>query len=321
MGNFLIIERLKWFDHQIRCNRYPNASTLSDRFEISSKTAQRTITFMRDRYDAPMEYHACRRGYYYTDNSFVFPNLVATQDEILAVMIAGNLLSASQDGLIGPGIGRFSRRFLANAAFCGLVPDRIHESFSADWNGYAPVNPEIFHAVVHALIETRLLSFAYQSPGKNEASTRVVEPHHLQYYMANWILAAWCRQRNDWRKFVLSRMTSASVTDTLFLRRPGDTWRHLLKGAFGIFQGGDPVDVTLRFTPFMARWIREQAWHPAQRMAFLSDGSLELSFPVADFREVKMKILQFGADVAVIQPESLRLEIVAEIVRMNSVYA
>ncbi|MGD9976044.1 MAG: hypothetical protein AB7S77_23540, partial [Desulfatirhabdiaceae bacterium] len=98
MGNFLIIERLKWFDHQIRCNRYPNASTLSDRFEISSKTAQRTITFMRDRYDAPMEYHACRRGYYYTDNSFIFPNLVATQDEILAVLIAGNLLSASQDG-------------------------------------------------------------------------------------------------------------------------------------------------------------------------------------------------------------------------------
>jgi len=59
MGNFLIIERLKWFGHQIRCNRCPNASTLSDRFEISSKNTRHTITFKRGRYDPPMEYHAC----------------------------------------------------------------------------------------------------------------------------------------------------------------------------------------------------------------------------------------------------------------------
>ncbi|MFZ3046093.1 MAG: WYL domain-containing protein, partial [Desulfatirhabdiaceae bacterium] len=293
MGNFLIIERFRWFDHQIRSNRFPNAATLSDQFEISSKTAQRTITFLRDRYLAPLEYHASRRGYHYTDNTYVLPNLMATQDEILAILIAGNLMSASPDGLISPGIRRFSQRFLADAAFCGLTPSCIQESFSADWNGFAPVNPDIFRAVIHALTGTRLLSIAYRSPGKNEGSTRLVEPHHLQYYMANWILVAWCRLQSDWRKFSLSRMTEVNVTDTPFVRRPKDEWNRLLDQAFGIFQGGKPVEVTLRFNPFRARWIREQLWHPGQRMNFLPDGGLDLSFPVADFREVKMKILQF----------------------------
>jgi predicted DNA-binding transcriptional regulator YafY len=321
MGNFLIIERFRWFDHQIRCNRFPNAATLSHQFEISPKTAQRTITFLRDRYLAPLEYHPSRRGYHYTDHSFILPNRMATPDEILAILIAGNLMSASPDGLISPGIRRFSQRFLADAAFCGLSLNRIHESFSADWNGHAPVSPAIFHGVVHALISTRLLSFSYESPGKNAASRRLVEPHHLQYYMANWILIAWCRLRNDWRKFSLSRMTSVNVTDTPFDRRPKDDWCHLLDQAFGIFQGGEPVEVTLRFNPFRARWIREQHWHPAQHMEFLSDGGMDLSFPVADFREVKMKILQFGADVEVIRPEALKREIREEIGRMVAVYA
>lgn len=50
------------------------------------------------------------------------------------------------------------------------------------------------------------------------------------------------------------------------------------------------------------------------------DGSLVLRFKVTDFREVKLRILQFGADVEVIAPEELRDEILAELGRMVKVY-
>ena len=76
----------------------------------------------------------------------------------------------------------------------------------------------------------------------------------------------------------------------------------------------------MRFTPFRARWIREQFWHPEQTIRPLEDGGLELEFPVADFREVKMKILQFGADVEVIKPAGLREIVKEEINRMARVY-
>jgi predicted DNA-binding transcriptional regulator YafY len=78
--------------------------------------------------------------------------------------------------------------------------------------------------------------------------------------------------------------------------------------------------VVLRFTPFRARWIKEQLWHPDQKMIALDDGGLELRLPVTDFREIKMKILQFGADVVVVAPEALREEVVAEIRRMREIY-
>ena len=61
-------------------------------------------------------------------------------------------------------------------------------------------------------------------------------------------------------------------------------------------------------------------WHPAQTTKELPDGGLDLSFPVADFREVKLKILQFGADVEVVEPKELREEVKNEIKKMKKIY-
>lgn len=321
MGGFLILERFKWFDYQIQSNRFPNASTLADHFETSPKTAQRTIDFLRDRFAAPLEYNASRRGYCYSDAGYELPRLFASQEEILAVLVARHLLSKNDGGLIAKNLGSFSQKLLADT-HCRKLPRAVLlESFSAVWHGYAPASPDIFQAVVNALTDTRILSFSYTSPRTNETTRRLVEPHHLQNYMASWVLIAWCHSQSDWRKFYLSRMQAPELLSRTFTRRPRESWQPLLEETFGIFQGVESIEVTLRFTPFRARWIREQLWHPSQKITNLADGSLELSFPVADFREVKMKILQFGADVKVINPPELEKEIHDEIQKMTFLYA
>jgi len=43
MGLRNIYERFIWFDHQARAKKYPNATSLAEKFEISTKTAQRDI--------------------------------------------------------------------------------------------------------------------------------------------------------------------------------------------------------------------------------------------------------------------------------------
>jgi len=321
MGDFLIFERFQWFDHLVRNNRFPNAATLAGRFEIFPKTAQRTIDFLRDRLAAPLEYNASRRGYFYTDAGYELPRLFATQEEILAVLVARHLLSKNVGGLIAKNLGSFSQKLLADAHCCKLSRAVLSESFSAVWHGYSPAPPDIFQAVVSALTDTRFLSFSYTSPRTNETTRRQVEPHHLQNYMASWVLIAWCHAQGDWRKFYLSRMQAPKLLSRTFTRRSRESWQPLLEETFGIFQSADPIEVTLRFTPFRARWIQEQIWHPSQKITNLADGSLELTFPVADFREVKMKILQFGADVEVMQPAALREEIRKEIQKMSSLYA
>jgi predicted DNA-binding transcriptional regulator YafY len=138
--------------------------------------------------------------------------------------------------------------------------------------------------------------------------------------MASWVLIAYCRLREGWRKFYLSRIERLQTLPDTFDPRPREQWAHQLEGAFGIFQGPASVLVTLRFNAFRSRWVREQLWHPAQEVRKTPDGGIELSFPVADFREVKMMILQFGADVEVLAPAALRDQVSEEITRMKELY-
>lgn len=71
MSELQKMERILWFDQQIRAERLPNARTMAEQFEISTKTAQRTINFIRDRLHAPLVYDSQRRGFSYRDADFV----------------------------------------------------------------------------------------------------------------------------------------------------------------------------------------------------------------------------------------------------------
>jgi len=320
MGELIAIERCWWFDRQIQEQRYPNATQLATTFEISAKTAQRTINFMRDRFDAPFVYDALRRGFTYSDPHFSLFTPGISQNELLAILIARNLLAGSGGGAISEAISGFGRKLFASMHFLGLDEAVVTESFSAVWNGFSPAEAEVFAACSDALLHRRLLAFQHYAPENDRLTERIVEPHHLQHYQGNWVLLAFCRLRQDWRKFHLARIRAPRALDEGFAPRPVAAWRPLLEGAFGIFQGGEREEVVLRFSPFRARWIRDEFWHRDQQLQEEADGALRLSFPVADYREVTLRILQYGADVEVLAPPRLRAEVAAVATQLFHLY-
>jgi predicted DNA-binding transcriptional regulator YafY len=314
------IERLFWFHDRVKAGRFPNANRLAEQFEISPKTAQRDITRLRDRLLVPLEYNAARKGYYYTDDHFELPYLPASQQEILCLLLARKVLSQSAQGYISREIASLMDKLYAAVRSAGLTPQSAENAFSATWIGYTPALELVFRQTAFALLKRQLIRFTYRSPATDKLTTRTAEPHHLQHYMASWVLTAWCRKRRDWRKFYLARMTDLEVLTQNFEPKSESQWRPLLDSTFGLFQGGPAVPITLRFCPFRARWIRQQQWHPDQCLSEQPDGCLDLTVPVSDFREIKLQILQFGADVEVISPEALRREVMAEIEKMGRLY-
>lgn len=320
MGEHLALERYYWFDNQVRMGHYPNAGKLAQHFEISIKTAQRGIEFLRDRLLAPLEYDPGRKGYRYADRSFTLPEIQVSQAELVSVLLARNLLSESAGGLISESIHSFGRKLMAVMGEIGYSREKLRHAFSAVWNGHSPAPAATFRTVTTALLEERVIACRYISPAGGRATSRKIAPHHLQHYMGSWVLIGWCRLRGGWRKFYLSRMSDILLTKEHFDPRPRDEWEPLIHESFGIFQGGDSIPVVLEFNAFRAPWIREQVWLRDQEMEVLPEGRLRLTLPVSDLREIKMKVLQFGADVEVIAPEALREEIRAEIERMIKIY-
>ena len=61
-----MLERLAGIIAQIQQGMYPNINTLAAQFEVSKKTIERDIEFLRDRLNVPIQYDPRRWGWFYT---------------------------------------------------------------------------------------------------------------------------------------------------------------------------------------------------------------------------------------------------------------
>ena len=157
--------------------------------------------------------------------------------------------------------------------------------------------------------------------GDGGLAARTVDPLHLLVYMGNWHLIAWCHERRAVRDFLLSRVREAALLAAP-VASPVNSQeiKAQIEGRYGIFFAGPATRVVLRFTPAGGRLVRDQVWFPGQECEWRADGSLLLSFPVADFRELVRDILPFGADVEVLEPAELRRLLAATIATMAGMY-
>ena len=323
MGDRLRFERFLWFHERIRNHRYPNSKDIAEHFEISSRTAQRDVEFIRERLYAPLEFDRKKMGYFYTDTAYELPAQWFSEENVLALALAVRLASTIPDDLIKKSLCGFLDRVLGvfgkSDASC---LSGIGEKISVKNIEYSKVDERCFHAVTEALFESRALRIGYFSPHTGRSSERTIQPLHLMHYMGSWYLLAWCAEKRGIRDFALSRIRNIqTAAKPLALPKNLPSVKEYTRRHFGTMFGEETITVSLRFSAAVAAWVSEQIWHPKQEMDREADGSMLLKFTVADFREVKRRILSYGADVEVLEPKKLRVEIMKEINRMKNIYS
>lgn len=320
MGDQLFLERFIWFDSKVRGNRYPNAFKLAEEFEVSPKTAQRSIEYFRDRLLAPLQYDYTKRGYFYEDPNFQLPLTRISEEELLALLISRKLISEASGGMLGKELEDVSTKlcFLLATSFPGRA--NPEEAFSFRWRTISPADPQIFKTVTSALIQCRLLDVTYRSADETKHRQRIVEPHHMVNYLGNWHLIAFCHLRQDWRTFLLSRMDEAQLQAAPFALRPNSQWQPNLLDTFGIYQNKGHFPVTLRFSPERSRRVLEERWHEHQVDTFDETGALTRTIEVSHHAEITLEILRHGAHVEVLEPEWLRTSVAEELAAAALIY-
>ena len=198
--------------------------------------------------------------------------------------------------------------------------NEIDDDVSFQLIGYSPLPEKIFKIILEGCLKRRRLELTYQSPARDEKSVRTVDPYHLCNYMGTWHLIGFCHMRGMIRDFVLGRVSEGQLLDDVFEKPFDFNVNDYFLSSFGIYKGKSKIEVTLWFTPEKSKWIKDQIWHKEQKAKFLRDGSLELSFPVSDFSEIKMEILRHGDQVKVIAPKRLRNLIRDEAEKIAKIY-
>ncbi len=322
MSYRLKYERFLWFHNNIKLSKHPNTRALMSHFEISQRTADRDIEFMRDRLGAPLYFNRSKNGYEYLDNNYELPSFWMKEDELIAFCIATRLISTVPDVELKETLKKFLLKFLKYSTFDDSFDiENIQKKISVKNIEYQRVSDEIFRSIVEVLLTDSAINITYYSPHRDELTMRTILPLHLLHYMGNWHIVAYCTKRKGIRNFALSRIKNISKTyEDVHLPQKIPSIKEYLRRNFGIIQSGKSKRVILMFSPTISSWIKELIWHPAQKTRFVEDGSLLLTIPVSDYKEIKREILKFGSDVKVIAPEELKEEIRDEINKMNKLY-
>ncbi len=307
------LERIYAFHKKLKQQRFPNAKTLIEEFELSRATAHRDIQYLRERLLAPLAFDAAQNGYYYTDDSFSLP--FEESPKLLFLMALLNKM-ADEAGLVNlPEIKQLEKR-LSKLIAPGY--EHLMENVFCQWIEVEELTPAIFESIIGAIVQNRLLEIEY-SPLSNTRSNRTVEPLQLINYQGGWYLLAYCFLRSDHRLFHMARIVKATIGKKCsppFHPAPNN----FLTDGFGIFSGQVKYQAKILFTGTAAELVQRQYWHKKQHIEKHKDGVI-LTLPVADNREIAMKILQYGAMAKVLEPEHLRQQIYEESVKIGALYS
>jgi predicted DNA-binding transcriptional regulator YafY len=293
--------------HQaVSSGKYPNATTLARELEVSTKSIQRDIEFMRDRLALPIAYDGSRFGYHYTGEVASFPAMHITEGELVALVIAEKALEQYRGT-------RFEKPLLsAIRKIEQALPDTIsvnladiERTISFRTRAEPVLNLDIFDALAQATARRRQLELLYRKAGSQQSEPRLVDPYHLANINGEWYLFAWDHARQDIRTFVPARVQSVKQTGKTFPRPEKFSLEKRLRDSFGVHSGEGEYDVVLRFAPRVADYIREKKWHPSQRLRELKGGGLELRLKLSSLVEIERWILSWGGDATVVKPGEL----------------
>lgn len=317
------LQRILFIDQEVRKGAWPNASSLGLALEVSARTVQRDIDFMRDRMQAPLEFNRVRNGWCYKNHDYRLSFFELSEGEIVALFLAERLLQQYCGTPYGPMLSNVFAKLAAG------LPERVSidlshlsEMYSMRQQVADVGDIERFRQLTRAVQDRQQLEVTYWTASRDETCRRVVDPYHLASTDGDWYLIGYCHLREDTRIFVPARIRELRETGVVFERPANFCVGEYLDAGFRKMRGhGPPQRIRLRFAPAVACFIREKLWHPTQELAEQEDGGIVLTVWVNHLLEIKRWAMSFGTECLVLEPEELRRGIQQEAQEMCGVFA
>lgn len=300
--------RLLFIDRKIREGGYPNCVSLGAEWEVSAKTIQRDIDYLRDELEAPVAYDRLRHGYTYTEPSYSLPAIRVSESDLFSVCVAETVLRQYRNTPLFRKLSSVFQRVRDSLPDKTAVnPAWLSEHILVFPEPATRIDPAVWDTLARAIHDNRRVRIRHRSPrGKGmEELERTVDPYYLVSYRGEWYLSGHCHLRRSIRTFGVSRISEAAVLDEASAPTPGMTASRMFGDQFGIIWKDAFHKVRIRFTAGMAPYIRERQWHPAQRIKEERKGGLVLEFTTNHLNEVKDWVLSWGEGATALAPRIL----------------
>lgn len=242
--------------------------------------------------------------------------------ELMALYFSRGMLSAIHGGVFEDAVSSLFSKIRS------ILPSETHAFLDRLGNTVAiheaprkagPRTAGVMGTVNQALSAGRCLDLVYRGRSRSRATRRRVSPHKIWVADDTFYLVGYCHLRDDVRVFALDRI-EAAVVSAAAASVPADADLEApMTAGVGAF-AGDPVPVSIRFSPPAAAYIAERTWHPSQRITRLPGGCVRFDAVVAINAELVGFVLRWGAAAEVLSPAPFRSRVADEIAAMECLY-
>lgn len=158
--------------------------------------------------------------------------------------------------------------------------------------------PGVLDALRTAAAEGRRVRIDYYSYGRDERTTRTVDPHAVYAQGGAWYLRGYCHRARDLRQFRVERVVDVQVLDETFDREAATAAG---AGAAAEFvPGPDVARVTLDLAP-AAAWVVET--YPVDEVSDLDDGWQRVRLAVTARPWLERVLVRLGRQARVVEAD------------------
>ena len=136
----------------------------------------------------------------------------------------------------------------------------------------------------------------YWSAGRDELTTRRIDPALAFFAMGEWYVSAYCHRANGERMFRVDRIRGLRATGEQFEPAPTDEIAEVFTPA------ADDPRVTLELDP-SAAWVADA--YPAESITTRADGTLEVELAISEPAWLERLLVRLGPEARV-DPTGIR---------------
>ncbi len=299
---------------ELQRHKVLRAEDLAATFETSKRTIYRDLDALAES-GVPL-LSTPGQGYSLIEGFFL-PPVSFTRDEATMLLLGADYLSHNFDA---------QYRAAAQTAMAkieGVLGETLREEVHAMQTALQTVSLEADVGVLdklrvlrRAILECKRIQLRYFArfgdATRSETETRELEPHWLVFAAHAWYLVAHDLKHGEVRRFRLERMEAIALTETAFTRPSKE---QLAREQSRDVQQEFGLTVRALFGPTVARWVRENRnWFAVDEAE--TDAGLLITFKVRHEDELLQYLLQWGSQVQVLEPKTLRERMRAEAEKM-----
>lgn len=177
-----------------------------------------------------------------------------------------------------------------------------------------------FSPILNATLHKSALNIAYNG-GYETPYQDTIHPYYIKEYNNRWFVYGWSEKDNRINTMAIDRFISIELSGKTFHPNVDVDFAEYFDDIVGVTRYNDaqPQLIRLRFTPQRYNYVATKPIHGLTQRNF--DDRYEITIKVRPNRELEALILSYGADVEVLEPQSLRDTIAEKIQSMASVYS